>query len=181
MKHLQIEDICQYVIYLSLNYRKHGPLAPICCKVDHFTRDGRKLNARNVPLRNSKNQKFNAKFHLNAMQYLDFYQYYSIGNYFVHIFFLIFKQTNSCQIEEAYLKSNSSTSSSNTFNFTTTQFAYEINFNQKKQKNLNQKYATEREIRRRPVFIRFELFSFLCPFSSTVTLPSIMVTKWSSD
>lgn len=82
---------------------------------------------------------------------------------------LLFKQMNSYPIEEAYLKTDSSRPSSNTFNFTTNQFSYEINFNRKKQKNLNPRYATEREIRRRPVFVRFEC-TFLLYLSKSNTL-----------
>ena len=54
-----------------------------------------------------------------------------------------------------YLKANVSLPV-NVMVFTTDQFIYEIDFVKMKQKNLDARYGTEREIRRRPVFPRLQ-------------------------
>ena len=49
--------------------------------------------------------------------------------------------------------------SASVIHFSNKQFTYELNFGKKIQKNLDQRYRTKREIRRRPVFSRL-IFSY---------------------
>lgn len=58
---------------------------------------------------------------------------------------------------------NKGIESASVIHFSNKQFTYELNFDKKMQKNLDQRYRTEREIRRRPVFSRL---IFNCKVSS---------------
>ena len=71
--------------------------------------------------------------------------------------FFFVKQISSSQIELAYLNAKCE-SAANSLKFSTNQFSYEIDFVTMKQKNLDPKYRTEREIRRRPVFSRLQFY-----------------------
>ena len=94
---------------------------------------------------------------------------------------LFFFQIISSDIERQFLM-DKETESARVIRFSNKQFTYDLNFRKKVQKNLDPRYRTERQIRRRPIFSRlifnYKVSSFLV-FLSAI-LVHLDLSKWSN-